>query len=61
MESEKPMEQRLYKGTLDCARVIVKTEGIQGLYKGLIADIVRGAGAALVLVAYDRIKLIMDL
>lgn len=61
MESEKPMDQRLYKGTLDCVRVIVKTEGIQGLYKGLVADIVRGAGAAMVLVAYDRIKLILEL
>merc|ERR1711937_489469 len=61
MESEKPMDQRLYKGTLDCVRVIVASEGIGGLYKGLVADIVRGAGAALVLVAYDRIKLIMDL
>merc|ERR1712137_1115217 len=61
MESEKPMDQRIYKGTVDCVRVIVKTEGIQGLYKGLVADIVRGAGAAMVLVAYDLIKLILDL
>lgn len=61
MESEKPMESRIYKGTLHCAATIVKTEGITGLYKGLWADIVRGAGAAMVLVAYDRMKLIMDL
>mmetsp|Transcript_9710 Transcript_9710/g.23915 ORF Transcript_9710/g.23915 Transcript_9710/m.23915 type:complete len:310 (-) Transcript_9710:1178-2107(-) len=61
MESEKPMAERMYKGTLHCATTIVKTEGITGLYKGLVADIVRGAGSALVLVAYDRIKLLLDL
>ena len=61
MESEKPMDQRIYKGTLHCVKHIVQNEGIQGLYKGLVADIVRGAGAAMVLVAYDRIKLMFDL
>jgi len=61
MESEKPMDQRIYKGSLHCVKHIVQHEGLPGLYKGLVADIVRGAGAALVLVAYDRIKLIMDL
>jgi len=61
MESEKPMDQRLYKGTLHCVRHIVANEGVPGLYKGLVADIVRGAGAAMVLVAYDRIKLIFEL
>ncbi|CAD7931756.1 unnamed protein product [Amoebophrya sp. A25] len=61
MESEKPMNERMYKGTLHCAATIVKTEGITGLYKGIVADVVRGAGSALVLVAYDRIKLLLDL
>lgn len=61
MESEKPMAERMYKGTLHCATTIVKTEGIAGLYKGIVADVVRGAGSALVLVAYDRIKLLLDL
>lgn len=61
MESEKPMDQRIYKGTMHCVKHIVEHEGVAGLYKGLVADIVRGAGAALVLVAYDRIKLLLDL
>jgi solute carrier family 25 (adenine nucleotide translocator) protein 4/5/6/31 len=61
MESEKPMDQRIYKGTVHCVKHILANEGLAGLYKGLVADIVRGAGAALVLVAYDRIKLILDL
>ena len=61
MESEKPMDKRIYKGTFHCVKHIVQHEGIPGLYKGLVADIVRGAGAAMVLVAYDRIKLIFNL
>ena len=56
MESEKPMEQRIYKGTIHCAKTIVSTEGIQGLYKGLTADIVRGAFAAMVPLIYTKIK-----
>lgn len=60
MESEKPMEQRLYKGTFDCVRVIVATEGIKGLYKGLVADIVRGAFAAMVPLIYEKAKQAMD-
>jgi solute carrier family 25 (adenine nucleotide translocator) protein 4/5/6/31 len=56
MESEKPMEQRIYKGTIHCAKTIVTTEGIQGLYKGLTADIVRGAFAAMVPLIYQKIK-----
>jgi len=56
MESEKPMEQRIYKGTLDCAKVIVQKEGFGGLYKGMLADIVRGGFAAMVPLLYQKIK-----
>jgi len=56
MESEKPLEQRMYKGTIHCCKTIVATEGIQGLYKGLTADIVRGAFAAMVPLIYQKIK-----
>ena len=61
MESEKPMEERIYKGTLHCTKTIVATEGIQGLYKGLVADIVRGAFAAVVPLLYQKIKDILAL
>jgi len=61
MESEKPMEQRIYKGTMHCAKHIVANEGIQGLYKGLVADIVRGAFAAMVPLIYQKIKDAMDI
>merc|ERR1712167_527777 len=56
MESEKPMEERIYKGTVNCAKVIVAEEGIQGLYKGILADIVRGGFAAMVPLLYQKIK-----
>jgi solute carrier family 25 (adenine nucleotide translocator) protein 4/5/6/31 len=56
MESEKPMEQRMYKGTLDCGVKILRDEGFGGMYKGALANIFRGVGASLVLVLYGEIK-----
>jgi solute carrier family 25 (adenine nucleotide translocator) protein 4/5/6/31 len=56
MESEKPMEQRMYKGTIHCAKTIISTEGAKGLYKGMLADIVRGGFAAMVPLIYQKIK-----
>jgi solute carrier family 25 (adenine nucleotide translocator) protein 4/5/6/31 len=55
MESEKPMADRMYKGTLDCGQKILKTEGMSGMYKGALANIFRGVGASLVLVLYGEI------
>jgi len=55
MESEKPMEQRMYKGTMDCGAKIMKNEGMGGMYKGALANIFRGVGASLVLVLYGEI------
>lgn len=56
MESEKPADQRMYKGTLDCATKILKNEGFGGMFKGALANIFRGVGASLVLVIYGEIK-----
>eukprot|EP01065_Artemidia_motanka_P046965 TRINITY_DN7239_c0_g2_i1.p2 TRINITY_DN7239_c0_g2~~TRINITY_DN7239_c0_g2_i1.p2 ORF type:complete len:310 (+),score=110.49 TRINITY_DN7239_c0_g2_i1:64-993(+) len=53
MESEKAMEDRMYKGTLNCVSVIARTEGVSALYKGFVANALRTVGAALVLVLYD--------
>uniref|UniRef100_A0A7S3YF29 ADP/ATP translocase n=2 Tax=Lotharella globosa TaxID=91324 RepID=A0A7S3YF29_9EUKA len=60
MESEKPQAKRLYQNTLHCVRHIIYNEGPLALYKGLFADIIRGAGAAFVLVGYDRMKLMLE-
>merc|ERR1712072_1642641 len=56
MQSEKPPEEQLYKGTMDCFSKIAKDEGMSALYKGFVANIFRSVGGALVLVIYDRSK-----
>mmetsp|Transcript_761 Transcript_761/g.2060 ORF Transcript_761/g.2060 Transcript_761/m.2060 type:complete len:170 (-) Transcript_761:1198-1707(-) len=59
MQAEKPKEQWLYNGTLDCAVKIVKDEGIGAMFKGFAANVLRTLGGALVLVGYDEIKRIL--
>merc|ERR1712032_276860 len=57
MQSEKPVEEHLYKGTLHCFKTIAAEEGMAaGLYKGFLANVVRSVGGALVLVFYDQAK-----
>jgi solute carrier family 25, member 34/35 len=46
-----------YNGVIDCAIKIIKTEGIQGFYKGFWPHYVRlGPHSALVLVFFDELK-----
>jgi len=59
MQSEKPKAEWLYTGTLDCAVKIVKDEGINAMFKGFAANVLRTLGGALVLVGYDEIKRII--
>merc|ERR1712187_259564 len=62
MQSEKPVEEHLYKGTMDCFKKIAAEEGLaKGLYKGFLANVVRRVGGALVLVLYDRAKMYLGL
>jgi len=62
MQSEKPVEEHLYKGTGDCFKKIASEEGLaKGLYKGFLANVVRSIGGALVLVFYDRAKTYLEL
>merc|ERR1712178_316184 len=56
MQAEKPKEQWLYNGTLDCAVKIIKDEGVGAMFKGFAANVLRTLGGALVLVGYDEIK-----
>merc|ERR1711884_615548 len=57
MQSEKPVEEHIYNGTMDCFKKIAKEEGLAaGLYKGFMANVLRSVGGALVLVFYDRAK-----
>merc|ERR1711896_54877 len=61
MQSEKPPEQRLYKGTFHCAQKIIKDEGMNAMFKGFVANAFRTVGAALVLVLYDKTKQMLDM
>jgi len=61
MQSEKPKEQWVYKGTADCLSKIMKTEGTRALFKGAGAKALRTVGSALVLVFYDQLQGILGL
>jgi len=56
MQSEKPPEQWVYKGTLDCAKKVIAEEGTQALFKGAGANALRTVGSAMVLVLYDSLQ-----
>jgi solute carrier family 25 (adenine nucleotide translocator) protein 4/5/6/31 len=46
-------KEKMYSGSMDAAVKILKKEGLGGFYKGALSNILRGAGASLVLVFYD--------
>ncbi len=56
MQSEKPKEEWLYTGAVNCIGKIAKEEGITAFFKGAGANALRTVGSALVLVLYDTIK-----
>lgn len=47
-----------YNGSIHCASVIMKNEGIKSFFKGAGANILRGVAGAGVLAGYDRLQLI---
>jgi solute carrier family 25 (adenine nucleotide translocator) protein 4/5/6/31 len=62
MQAEKPKEEHIYGGTMDCLKKIAAEEGVAaGLYKGFVANALRSVGGALVLVLYDRGKTYLGL
>lgn len=56
IEASKPKDQQVYNGMGDCVKKIYAKEGPKGFFKGALANIVRGTGAAIVLVMYDEIQ-----
>lgn len=54
-EATKPKDQQIYNGMGDCFRKIMAQEGPKGFFKGALANVLRGTGAAIVLVMYDEI------
>lgn len=61
LESEKAPADRIYKSSLHCARMVLEKEGLKGMYKGMIPELARGVGGSMVIVAYDRIKAILEI
>jgi len=61
LQSEKPVAERVYKGSIDCFVKVLQKEGTKGMYKGMVPELFRGVGGSLVIVIYDRIKLIFNL
>jgi hypothetical protein len=56
MQSGRPIAERTYKSTAHCWATILKTEGPKAFFKGAFSNVLRGTGAALVLVLYDEMK-----
>ena len=54
MQSCVPVNERVYKNTRSCWTHVYKTDGINGFYKGVVANVLRGLGGAIVLVLYDK-------
>lgn len=61
LQSEKPVSERVYKGSIDCFKKVLANEGLKGMYKGMVPELFRGVGGSLVIVAYDRIKVIFGI
>jgi solute carrier family 25 (adenine nucleotide translocator) protein 4/5/6/31 len=61
LQSEKPVSERVYKGSIDCFKKVLASEGLKGMYKGMVPELFRGVGGSLVIVAYDRIKVIFNI
>jgi solute carrier family 25 (adenine nucleotide translocator) protein 4/5/6/31 len=61
LQSEKPLADRVYKGSIDCFNQVLQKEGLKGMYKGMVPELFRGVGGSLVIVAYDRIKIIFGI
>lgn len=60
MQSDKPKEKWVYKGSVDCVKKIVAEEGPKALFKGAGANALRTLGSALVLVMYGELKIMMS-
>jgi solute carrier family 25 (adenine nucleotide translocator) protein 4/5/6/31 len=59
MQSNKPKEEWIYKGTMDCFSKILAEEGTGAFFKGAGANALRTVGSALVLVGYGELMTLM--
>jgi len=61
LESEKSVDKRVYKGSVDCFKQVMAKEGFKGMYKGMVPELFRGVGGSLVVVIYERIHVIFGI
>eukprot|EP01124_Arcella_intermedia_P003725 TRINITY_DN1206_c0_g1_i1.p1 TRINITY_DN1206_c0_g1~~TRINITY_DN1206_c0_g1_i1.p1 ORF type:complete len:284 (+),score=23.75 TRINITY_DN1206_c0_g1_i1:48-899(+) len=61
LQLEKLPSERTYKGSLDCLKQVMEKEGLKGVYKGMLPEFFRGVGGSLVVVTYDRMKVILSI
>lgn len=59
MQSGRKASEVMYKNTLDCWVKIYRQEGPGAFFKGAFSNVLRGTGAALVLVFYDKIQALL--
>ncbi|GBP68755.1 Solute carrier family 25 member 35 [Eumeta japonica] len=51
----------LYKGTTDCFMKILRSEGVMGIYKGVVANYLRlGPHTVLLLMCWDQLKILEE-
>jgi solute carrier family 25 (adenine nucleotide translocator) protein 4/5/6/31 len=55
MQMQMMMGDKMYTDSLDCLNHILSNEGVSGLFKGSLANVVRTIGAAFTLVVYDEV------
>jgi len=56
MQAGQPMDERLYRNSIDCFRKVFANEGMSGFFLGIGPNIIRSFGGALLLVGYDVFK-----
>ncbi|XP_076944739.1 putative ADP,ATP carrier protein At5g56450 [Bidens hawaiensis] len=59
MMMQSGIDRPMYSSTLDCWKVIYKTEGFRSFYRGALSNMFRSTGAAAILVLYDEVKKFM--
>lgn len=56
MQGGKPIEERLYHNSRECAQALWKKGGPRSFYRGAYTNCIRSVGAAMVLVLFSEIK-----
>lgn len=49
-------EDKVYKNARDCFIKLWESQGLSGLYRGMLPNMIRSSGSALILVLHDEFK-----